>query len=87
MGWIITILVGALIGWLAGKLMNSSNGFWMDALIGVVGSTLGRFLGGMLGIQSAANAGSFSLSGIIFGVIGAALLIFIARALGISNKS
>lgn len=37
MGWIITILVGALIGWLAGKLMNSSNGFWMDALIGVVG--------------------------------------------------
>lgn len=49
MGWIITILVGALIGWLAGKLMNSSNGFWMDALIGVVVARIGTFFGWNVG--------------------------------------
>ena len=86
MDWIIVLFVGALIGWLAGKIMNSNNGFLMDIVIGVVGSALGRFVGGLMNLESAASAGSFSLSGIFYGVLGAIALIFLARALGISKR-
>ena len=38
---LITILVGALIGWLAGIFMKSAHGFWLSCLLGIVGSAIG----------------------------------------------
>ncbi len=38
MGIIITILIGALAGFLAGKLFKGSGfGFWVNLLVGIVG--------------------------------------------------
>ncbi|TJZ71711.1 GlsB/YeaQ/YmgE family stress response membrane protein [Chitiniphilus eburneus] len=86
MGWIIAILVGALIGWLASKIMgtDSQQGAIANILVGIVGSALGSWLfGTVLGIGSAGAAGGFSLAGLTFGVLGAVVLIFILKLLGI----
>lgn len=87
MGWISAIIVGALIGWIAEKVMKSDMGLFMNIVIGIIGSSLGRWLfADILGIGSANAAGSFSIVGLVFGVAGASLLIFILRYLRIMKS-
>jgi uncharacterized membrane protein YeaQ/YmgE (transglycosylase-associated protein family) len=80
MGWIITLIIGGVIGWLASIVMktNAQMGTIANVLVGIVGSSLGYWLAGMLGI--AAPGG---ILGFLVAIAGAALLIFILRALGI----
>lgn len=84
MDWLFAILVGALIGWLASVVMKTDarQGALANIIIGIVGSALGRWLfGDVLNIGGAATAGSFSLIGIVWGVIGAVVLIFLLRSI------
>lgn len=84
MDWIIAILVGALIGWLASLVMGTDarQGAVANILIGIIGSALGRWLfGDVLNLGGAAAAGSFSIMGIVWGVLGAVVLIFLLRAI------
>ncbi|MBB6099001.1 putative membrane protein YeaQ/YmgE (transglycosylase-associated protein family) [Deinobacterium chartae] len=84
MDWIITILVGALIGWLASIVMrtNAQQGAIANILIGIFGSLLGRWIfGDVLNIGSSETAGTLSLVGILWGVLGAIILIAILKAL------
>jgi uncharacterized membrane protein YeaQ/YmgE (transglycosylase-associated protein family) len=83
MDWIIAILVGALIGWLASILMKTDarQGALANIVIGIVGSALGRWLfGDVLNIGGATAAGSFSILGLVWGILGAVVLIAILRA-------
>jgi uncharacterized membrane protein YeaQ/YmgE (transglycosylase-associated protein family) len=83
MDWIIAILVGALVGWLASIIMktDAQQGPIANILIGIIGAALARWLfGSVLGIGGAA-AGTLSLMGIVWGLIGAVVLIFILKAL------
>lgn len=83
MGWVVAILVGALIGWLASRMMNTDQqqGALANIGIGIVGSLLGSWLfGGVLGIGSAGAAGSFSFWGLIWGIVGAVILIALLKA-------
>ena len=44
-GWIGYIIIGALAGWIAGKLVRGSgDGLLMNIVIGVVGALIGGFL-------------------------------------------
>lgn len=84
MDWIVSIIVGALIGWIASRMMKTDEqqGVLGDVVVGIVGSLLGVWLfSGVLGIGSAATAGSLSIMGIVWGVLGAAILIAILKAL------
>lgn len=84
MGWIITIIVGAIIGWLASLIMNTDveQGLLWNIIIGIVGSLLGKWIfSDILGIGGAAVAGTFSIWGLIWGIIGAVILIAILKAL------
>ncbi|MDZ7587917.1 MAG: GlsB/YeaQ/YmgE family stress response membrane protein [Parasphingorhabdus sp.] len=52
MGWILAIIMGGIMGWLASKVMNrdASMGIFWNIVVGCVGSILGRvLLGGLLG--------------------------------------
>lgn len=83
MGWIIAILVGALVGWIASLIMktDAQQGPIANILIGVIGAALGRWLfADVLGIGGAA-AGSLSIAGILWGILGAIILIFLLKAL------
>lgn len=86
MGWIITIIVGGIIGWLASLIMgtDAEQGLLMNIVIGIIGSLLGKWLFfDVLGIGGAAVAGSFSFIGLIWGIVGAIILIAIFKALRI----
>jgi len=83
MSWIIAIIIGAVIGWLASLIMRTDEqqGLLWNILVGIIGALLGRWLfGSVLGIGSAEAAGTFSLLGILWGVIGAVILIAILKA-------
>ena len=80
MGWIITLVIGGVIGWVASLLMktNAQMGLIANVVVGIVGSWLGFWLAGLLGI----GAGS-AIVGYVIAVIGAAALIFILKAVGV----
>lgn len=84
MEWIIVIIVGGILGWLASLIMKTDQeqGLLLNIIVGVVGSLLGRwFFGSVLGLGSAAAAGTLSLAGIFWGIIGAIILIAILKLL------
>lgn len=78
MGLIIAILIWALIGWVAGKIMGSSYAWWLNIIIGIVGGWLGGWLCGGL-LSGLGQAGPLNIGEIVTGIIGAILLIFIVR--------
>ena len=81
MEWLITLIIGGIVGWLASIMMktNAQMGVIANVLVGIVGSLLGYWLAGMIGV---ATAGGGFLRFVI-AVVGAALLIFILRAAGV----
>jgi uncharacterized membrane protein YeaQ/YmgE (transglycosylase-associated protein family) len=84
MDWIFVILVGALIGWLASIVASTENqqGMVANIVIGIAGASVGRWLfSNVLHIEGAGAAGSFSLYGIVWGVLGALIVIFLLRSL------
>ncbi|MDP2313417.1 MAG: GlsB/YeaQ/YmgE family stress response membrane protein [Pseudomonadota bacterium] len=90
MDWIVTLLVGAFIGWLASMLMrtNAQQGIILDILVGIVGAALGRwFFAGLLGFESAGGAGELSLGGILWGTLGAVLLVAVLKAIGALGRT
>jgi uncharacterized membrane protein YeaQ/YmgE (transglycosylase-associated protein family) len=80
MGWIITLIIGGIVGWLASIVMktNAQMGMIANVLVGIVGSFIGFWVAGLLGIGAQG-----SILGFLIAIAGAALLIFILRALGI----
>jgi len=84
MNWIISLIIGGVIGWLASILMktNAQMGLIANVLVGIVGSTLGYWLAGMLGIAPAGGVLRF-----VVAVAGASLLIFLLRKLGLFGKA
>lgn len=81
---IVTLVVGALIGWIASMIMktDAQQGAVWNILIGIIGSALGGWLfGDILGWGGAKLAGDFSIAGLFWGVIGACVLIFLLKAL------
>ncbi len=83
MSWLVTLIIGGIVGWLASIVMktNAQMGLIANVLIGVVGSALGFWLAGLLGI---AATGTIARFGVALG--GAVLLIFILGKLGIFKK-
>ena len=76
---IIALIVGGVIGWLASIIMktNAQMGLLANIIIGIVGSLLGYYLAGALGI---AAAGPLRW---VIGVLGAVALIGILKALNV----
>jgi len=84
MGWIISLVIGGIVGWLASIVMktNAQMGMIANVLVGIVGSSVGFWLAAQLGI--APNGG---VMGFVVAIAGAALLIVILRALGLFKGS
>jgi len=84
MSWIMSLIIGGIVGWLASILMktNAQMGLIANILVGIVGSMLGYWLAGVLGIGA---AGGFV--GFLIAIGGAVLLIFILQKLGLFKKA
>jgi len=84
MSWIISLIIGGIVGWLASILMktNAQMGLIANVLVGVVGSAMGFWIAGILGMSPSGGILRF-----IVAIAGAVLLIFILRKLGIFRKA
>ncbi|MGV8898585.1 MAG: GlsB/YeaQ/YmgE family stress response membrane protein [Burkholderiaceae bacterium] len=84
MSWIISLIIGGIVGWLASIVMktNAQMGWIANVLVGVVGSMLGYWIAGLLGIAPTGGILRF-----VVAVAGAVLLIFILGKLGIFRKT
>ena len=80
MGLIISLIIGGIIGWLASLIMKTEAqmGIIANIVVGIVGSALGHFLAGVIGMAAYGAAARLIVS-----VVGAVLLIVILRALGL----
>src|SRR3954464_1352966 len=78
--FIIWLIVGAIIGWLAGMGMGDREGTILNIVIGIVGAFLGGFVFNLLGIGgSNINNNDFSIGGLVVSFIGACILLGIVN--------
>lgn len=73
---IITLLMGAIAGWLASIVMSSNGGLVRNIILGIIGSVVGTYVLGLFGIS-----GSGRLGEILVAAAGACIIIFIGRLL------
>lgn len=80
---VVTLIIGGVVGWLASMLMraNSQMGIVANVIVGIAGSFLGVFVANALGVRAYTAPASW-----IVAVLGAALLIWILRALGVFSR-
>jgi len=76
----MTLVVGGIVGWLASIIMktNAQMGIFANVAVGVVGSSLGFWLAGALGI----GAGG-SIVAWLVAVLGAIVLIGLLKVLNV----
>ena len=74
-GWLMTIILGGLAGWIAEKVMKFDTGLIMNIVLGVVGALLGNWLLAVAGIALGGLLGQ-----LIVAVAGACVLILAYRA-------
>jgi uncharacterized membrane protein YeaQ/YmgE (transglycosylase-associated protein family) len=81
MNFIIWLVVGGLIGWIASIIMktNAQQGMILNVVVGIVGSLLGGWLISPLLGAGTVNQGDFSLGGLVVSLIGAIILLAIVN--------
>ncbi len=67
LGWIMTVLIGGIAGWLASRIMNAQQGLLMNIVMGILGAVvlngllefvLQRTWGGLIGQLATAVGGA-----------------------------
>jgi uncharacterized membrane protein YeaQ/YmgE (transglycosylase-associated protein family) len=76
-----SIIIGFIVGWIANMFFHAVSGFWMTAIVGVVGSIIGGLIGGM--ISKPADGAVFHPAGFFMSIIGAVILLFVLKLTGI----
>ena len=80
MNWLVTVVIGGNVGWLGSLLMktDAQMGLIANVIVGIIGSSLGFWLAGMLGLSA-----SGPIMGWVIAVAGAVLFIAILKMLNI----
>jgi uncharacterized membrane protein YeaQ/YmgE (transglycosylase-associated protein family) len=80
MSWIVVIIIGGILGWLASVIMKTSAqmGIIANVVVGIIGSLIGHWIAGAAGLATTGSLGD-----IIVSLLGAIVLIAILRAVGI----
>jgi len=74
---LMVLIVGAIAGWIAGKLMKGRGfGAIGNIVIGVIGAVIGHFLFGLLGVTAGGLIGS-----IVMATVGALVLLYVVNAI------
>ena len=81
MNFIIWLIVGGVIGWLASMLMktNDQQGMFLNVVVGVIGAMLaGWFISPLVGVGTI-NQNNFSVAAMLVSFLGAAVLLAIVN--------
>jgi len=79
--FIVWLVAGGIIGWVASSLMHTREGLLMNIVVGIVGAFIaGLVLTPMLGIGTI-NQNNFSLPALIVSLLGAIALLAVVSVL------
>jgi len=84
MGFIAWIVVGAIAGFIASKLMGSSEGLLMMIVLGIVGGLIGGYVAAT--VLKVGSVDGINIESIVIATIGAIVVIFVARLAGGSRR-
>lgn len=81
MNFIIWLIVGGVVGWIASIIMrtDAQQGILMNIIVGIVGAFLGGMLIAPLVGSATINQGDFSLTGFVVSLLGAIVLLGIVN--------
>ena len=81
MSFIIWLVVGGLVGWLASVVMktDAQQGLVLNVVVGIIGALLGGWLLSPLVGAGTVNQGDFSVMGLLVSLGGAIILLFIVN--------
>jgi len=81
MNFIIWLIVGGLIGWVASMIMrtDAQQGVVLNVIVGIVGAFLGGWLIAPMIGSGTINSNDFSIYGLISSLIGAIILLAIVN--------
>jgi uncharacterized membrane protein YeaQ/YmgE (transglycosylase-associated protein family) len=72
---IVVIIVGAIIGWVASRIMRTGGSLLIDIVVGIVGALLAGFLFG----RATLTSGSFTVVALLWSLLGAIILLAIYK--------
>jgi uncharacterized membrane protein YeaQ/YmgE (transglycosylase-associated protein family) len=80
MDFIVSLIIGGVVGWLASMVMktDAQMGWITNVIVGIVGSILGFWIAGMLGLGASGAIARWLVS-----IAGASILIAVLKALNI----
>ncbi|UTY57548.1 GlsB/YeaQ/YmgE family stress response membrane protein [Massilia sp. erpn] len=81
MSFIIWIVVGGILGWLASLVMrtDAQQGLFLNVVVGIIGALLGGWLLSPLFGAGTINADDFSLMSLLVSFLGAVILLAIVN--------
>ena len=85
MGILIWIIVGAIAGFVASKVLTGKGmGLLWDIIAGIIGAFLGGWLAGLVGIH--VDPGTLTIGGLLSAFVGAVIVLVIFRAVTSRGK-
>ena len=83
MGLIATLIIGAIAGWLAGKIMRGGGfGVLMNIVVGVIGSFVGNAMLWVVGLGARGLIGN-----VIAATLGAVVVLYVADYFGKRSRT
>jgi|SRR5215217_9183556 uncharacterized membrane protein YeaQ/YmgE (transglycosylase-associated protein family) len=81
MNFIIWIVVGGLLGWVASMIMrtDAQQGMFLNIVVGIIGALLGGWLLAPLFGTGTINQNDFSISSLLVSLLGAVILLAIVN--------
>ena len=81
MNFIIWLVIGGVIGWLASIVMNrnAQQGIFLNVIVGIIGAFIGGFLIAPLLGTGTINQSDFSLASLLASFLGAVVLLAIVN--------
>ena len=78
---LVAIVIGAIAGWLASKIMGTKGSLLKYIILGILGGFVGGFLFGLLKIDVSLSVGPINCRTVIVSAIGACIVIFLVDKL------
>lgn len=74
-GLLIWLIIGGVVGWLAGLIMRDNNGIIINIIVGIVGA----FIGGLIFSGGEINNAPLTIQSFLVSLVGAVILLAIVN--------
>lgn len=74
-GILIWLVIGGVVGWLAGLIMRDNNGIFVNVIVGIVGA----FIGGLIVNGGSINEAPLNVASFLVSLLGAVILLAIVN--------